>query len=104
MVGRKGAASSTSLNITTLEGTSLYQVIEYKYLDVWLDNTVSFSLHINKLQAKIKAKLGFIFKMGSTFTPSAKLTLVQMTILPLFNYGDVIYRAACKSALGKLVH
>ncbi len=25
-----------------------------------------------------------------------------MTILPLFDYGDVIYRSACKCALGKL--
>lgn len=91
MVGRKGAASSTSLNITTLEGTSLDQVTEYKYLDIWLDNTLSFSLHINKLQAKIKAKLGFIFKMGSTFTPSAKPNLVQMTIFPLFNYGELVH-------------
>ena len=35
-------------------------------------------------------------------TSSAKLSLVQMTVLPLFDYGDTIYRSACKGALDHL--
>ena len=30
---------------------------------------------------------------------AAKLTLIQMTILPMLDYGDVIYRLAGKGAL-----
>lgn len=73
------------------------QVTKYKYLGIWLDNTLSFSL-----QAKIKAKLAFLFRMRSTSTPFAKLAPVKMTIFTLLDYGDVIYRTACESALGKL--
>ena len=101
--GRKGSATPPiGHNITSLEGTTLEQVTEYKYLGIWLDNTLSFLPHINKLQSKIKAKLGFLYRMRSTLTRSAKLTLVQMTILPMLDYGDIIYRSACKGALEKL--
>ena len=44
----------------------------------------------------------FLYRMRSTFTASAKLTLVQMTILPMLDYGDVIYRSASKGLLQKL--
>ena len=98
------AASShcDHLVITSLDGSALEQVPEYKYLGFWLDSTLSFSSHLRKLQSKVKAKLGFLYRMRSTFTPSAKLTLVQMTILPMLDYGDTIYRSANKGALGKL--
>lgn len=94
MVGEKGSASSTSHNNITLEGTSLDQITKYKFLDIWMDKTLPFSLQ----------NLFLIFTMGSTFTPPVKLPLVQMMILLLFNYVDVICRAACKGALRKLVH
>ena len=99
---RKGSAPFLPQEIKTLDGTVLDQVTEYKYLGIWLDNTLSFSHHINKLQSKIKCKLGFLYRMRSTFTSAARLTLVQMVILPMLDYGDVIYRSACKGSLQKL--
>lgn len=100
--GRKVSVPLSARDITTLDGAILDQVSEYKYLGIWLDSTLSFSHHISRLQSKVKSKIGFLYRMRSTFTPSAKLTLVQMTILPMFDYGDVIYRSACKGALQKL--
>ena len=55
--------------------------------------------HISKLQAKVKSRLGFLYRNHSSLTPAAKLTLIQMAIRPLLDYGDVIYRSAGKSAL-----
>ena len=52
--------------------------------------------HIAKLQANVKSRLGFLYRSRSSFTPAAKLTLIQMTILPMLDYGDVIYRSAGK--------
>lgn len=88
--------------ITTSEGLELDIVTSYKYLGVWLDGTLSFSQHISKLQAKVKSRLGLLYCNRSSFTPAAKLTLIQMTILPMLNYGDVIYRSAGKGALERL--
>ena len=69
---------------------------------VWLDCILSFSQHISKLQAKVKSRLGFVFRNRSSFTPAAKLTLIQTTILPMLDYGDIIYRLSVEVALERL--
>ena len=48
----------------------------------------SFSQQISKLQDKVKSRFGFLYHNHSSFTPAAKLTLIQMTML---DYGDIIY-------------
>jgi hypothetical protein len=35
-------------------------------------------------------------------TPAAKLTLIQMTILTVLDYGEIIYRSTGKGALERL--
>jgi len=90
------AANQT--NITTLDGAVLEYVDSYKYLGVWLD----FQIHINYLQSKIKSRIGFLFRHKASFTYAAKHSLVKLTILPIFDFGDVIYKMASKTLLGKL--
>ena len=87
--GKKNAPLPTGV-ITTSEGLELEVVTSYKYLGVWLDGTLSFSQHISKLQDSVKSRLGFLYRNRSSFNPAAKLTLFQMTILPMLDYGDVI--------------
>ena len=96
--GKKNAPLPTGV-ITTSEGLELEVVTSYKYLGVWLDGTLSFSRYISKLEAKVKSRLGFLYRNHSSFIPAAKLTLIQMTILPMPDYADVIYRSAGKGAL-----
>jgi hypothetical protein len=71
-------------------------------LGVWFDGTLSFSQHISKLQAKVKSRIVFLFRNSSSFTTVATLTLIQMTILPMLDYGDIIYRSAGKGGLERL--
>lgn len=74
----------------------------YKYLGIWLDNSLSFQFHINKLQTRIKSRIGFLFRNKASFTYAAKHTLVKMTVLPILNFGNVIYRTASTSLLKRL--
>ena len=92
--GKRNVPRPTGV-ITTSEGLELEVVTSYKYLGVLL----SFSQHISKLQANVKSRLGFLYRNCSSFIPAAKLTLIQMTILPMLDYGDIIYRSAGKGAL-----
>lgn len=89
-------------NITTLDGSELEYVDTYKYLGVLLDSSLSFQPHINKLRSKIKSRIGFLFRNRASFTYAAKLALVKMTIIPMFDFGDVIYRTAPNFLLKKL--
>ena len=97
-LGKKNTPLPTGV-ITTPEGLELEVVTSYKYLGVWLDGAPSFSQHISKLQANVKSRLGFLYRNRSSFPTAAKLKLIQMTILPMIDYGDVIYRSAVKGAL-----
>ena len=99
--GKKKAPLPTGV-IASSEGLELEVITSYKYLGVWLDGTLSISQHISKLQAKVQSRLGFLYRNRSSFTPAAKLTLIQMTNLPMLDYRDIIYRFAGKGALERL--
>ena len=88
--------------ITTSEGLELEVVTSYKYLGVWLDGSLSFSQHISKLQAKVRGNQVSIYRNRSSFPPAARLTLIQITILPMLDYREVLYRSAGKGALERL--
>jgi hypothetical protein len=71
------------------------------YLGVWLDCKLSFQT-IKHLQYKIKSRVGFLFRNKASFTHAAKLTLVKLTILPILDFGDVIYKIASNTLLSEL--
>ena len=89
-------------SITTLDGSDLEYVDNYKYLGVWLDCKLSFQTHIKHLQSKIKSRIGFLFRNKASFTHAAKHTLVKLTILRNLDFGNVIYKIAYNTLLSKL--
>ena len=89
-------------SITTLDGSDLEYVDNYKYLGVWLDCKVSFQTHIKHLQSKSTFRIGILFHNKASFTHVAKHTLVKLTILPILDFGDVIYKIASNTLLSKL--
>ena len=90
-------------NMTTLDGPDLEYVDNYKNLGVWLDCKLSFQTHIKHLQSKIKSRIDFLFCNKASFTHAAKYTLVKLTILPILDFGDVMYKIASNPLLNKLV-
>jgi hypothetical protein len=89
-------------NITTLDGSDLEYVDNYKYLGVWLDCKLAFQTHIKHLQSKVKSRVGFLFRNKATFTHAAKHTLVKLTVLPILEFSDVIYKIASNTLLNIL--
>ena len=89
-------------SITTLDGSDLEYVDNYKYLGVWLDCKLSFQTHIKHLQSKITSRISFLFRKKASFTHAAKHTLVKLTILPILDFCYVIYKIASNTPLSKL--
>ncbi|CDQ61333.1 unnamed protein product [Oncorhynchus mykiss] len=59
--------------------------------------------HIHFLhQRSIKSRIIFLFLNKASFAHSVKLTLVKLTILPILDFGDVIYKIASNTLLSKL--
>ncbi|CDQ92719.1 unnamed protein product [Oncorhynchus mykiss] len=102
LFNRSLPAPARPTSITTLDGADLEYVDIYKYLGVWLDCKLSFQTHIKHLQSKIKSRVGFLFRNKASFTHAAKLTLVKLTILPILDFGDVIYKIASNTLFSKL--
>jgi hypothetical protein len=69
-------------------------VDNYKYLGVW-------SKYLG-VQSNIKSRISFLFRNKAFFTHAAKHTLVKLTILPILDFGDVIYKIASNTLLSKL--
>ena len=69
---------------------------------VGLDCKLSFQTHIKLLQSKIKSRIGFLLRNKASFTHAAKHNLVNLTILPILDFGDVIYKIASNTLLSKL--
>jgi hypothetical protein len=84
-------------SISTLNGSDLEYVDNYKYLGAWLDCKLSFQTHIKHPQSKIKPRIGFLFHNKASFTHAAKHNLVKLTILPILD--DVIYKIASNTQL-----
>jgi hypothetical protein len=57
-------------SITTLDGSELEYLDNYKYLRVWLDRKVFFQTHIKHLQSKIKLASYFAIKHPSLMLPN----------------------------------
>ena len=84
LFNRSLPAPARPSSITTLEGTQL-QIP-----------------HIKHLQSKIKSRIGFLLRNKASFTHAAKHTLVKLTILPILDFSDVIYKIASYFLLRKL--
>ena len=93
--------SKMILRKMTLDCSDLEYVDNYKYLGVWLDCKISFQTHISRLQSKVKSRIGFLFSNKASFTHAAKHTLVKLTILPILDFGDVIYKIVSNTLLSK---
>ena len=89
-------------NITTLDGVTIEWVALYKYLGIWLDNKLNFTHHIDALAKKLKFTLSFFYRMKSCFSSSSRKKLVTGLFMSQLDYGDVVYRFACSSTLGRL--
>uniref|UniRef100_A0A8C7UQS5 Reverse transcriptase domain-containing protein n=1 Tax=Oncorhynchus mykiss TaxID=8022 RepID=A0A8C7UQS5_ONCMY len=57
LFNRSLPAPARPTSITTLDGSDLEYVDNYKYLGVWLDCKLSFQTHITHLQSKIKSRI-----------------------------------------------
>uniref|UniRef100_A0A4W5M1G2 Cryptochrome circadian regulator 2 n=1 Tax=Hucho hucho TaxID=62062 RepID=A0A4W5M1G2_9TELE len=80
LFNRSLPAPARPTSITTLDGSDLEYVDNYKYLGVWLDCKLSFQTHIKHLQSKIKSRICFLFRNKASFTHAAKLVFEELLL------------------------
>ena len=73
----------------------------YKYLDIWLDDKLSFKV-MDNLVRKLKLKLGFYYCNKACFPLLATKKLVQATFLSVIDCGGLLYMHATSYVLQRL--
>ena len=74
-----------------VEGTSIERTQSFKYLGVTLQQSMSWADHVDAISMKINQRIGLIRRIRNLLLLQARVALYNALILPLFDYGDVIW-------------
>ena len=80
-----------------LNGEPILEVDQHTHLGLTISNTLSWSVHINRVIAKADKRLNVIRRCQKVLPRSCKEMLYKTTIRPVLDYGDIIYDACLKS-------
>ena len=88
--------SENNLHVV-INNTAIDNVTQFKYLGVWMDQSLTWSDHIDKLSKKVNKRLGVLRRVKNVL-PQNTLNL----ILPHFDYCDAVWGNSSKTLLDKL--
>ena len=73
-----------------VNSTAIDRSDSFKYLGVVINQTMSWSEHIDTISTKINQRIGMIKRIRHLLLLHAKLTSYKCLIIPLFDYGDSV--------------
>ena len=85
-----------------VNGVALNNVSMYKYLGVYLDNTLEFEEAVNETYFKANRKLFTLRRIRSYVSPYVANLIYKQFVLPLLDYVDFIIESAPKRAVDQL--
>ena len=74
-----------------VNSTAIDRCDSFKYLGVVINQTMSWSEHIDSISTKINQRIGMAKRIRHLLPLRAKLTLYNCLIIPLFEYGDTVW-------------
>ena len=74
-----------------MKDTSIDGAKSFKYLGVTLHQSMSWADHVDAICMKINQRIGLIRRIRNLLPLQTRVTLYNTLILPLFDYGDVIW-------------
>ena len=92
---------STQMDIV-LGGVTLSSVATHKHLGIVYNRELNWSDHIDQVVKKVSKKLGLLFTARYKLRRSALIQVYKSMILPIIEYGSLIYDNASQSDLNRL--
>ncbi len=74
-----------------VNGEKLCRVKNCKYLGVWIDDNMNWTVNIEKTCNKISKRIGVIRRLRSCLDINTLNILYKSMILPVFDYCDIVY-------------
>ena len=102
MIGtRQNLTNCNEVNLKI--GTNpIEQVSVTKYLGMYIDDSLSWNIHIDQLVKKVAPKIGILKRLKPILNPSSLLLIFNSIVLPHFDYGDLIYDSSSAENLERL--
>ena len=90
-------ALKTNRDITIFYGDSvLKQQRHFKYLGVVVDESLSWNNHVSYIASRVYPKLKLLNRISSFLGPTILLKIYKMTILPILDYGCIVWGLCSK--------
>ncbi len=91
----------TTINIY-IGNILLEQVSSYKYLGLTVDNRLNFMEHVANVTKKGRQQIGCIGRARKFITKNTALTRYKSMVLPLMDFGDILFANAPQDSLARL--
>ena len=86
----------------SVEGSQVEQDLSFKFLGVTINNTLTWSDHVNTVCTKVSRNINLLCRL-SWFLPWPLLLLfLKSYILPSFDYCDVVWSGYTQSEVSRL--
>lgn len=82
-----------------IKNNDIELVESFKYLGIQLDRELKWDIHIDDMCQKIGKLVGFLGRLSHTIDDVNLNLIYKATILPHFDYGELIWQSASKSSL-----
>ena len=87
-----------------MNGNQLEREHVYKYLGIYLDSTLTFNKHIDYVNKIVTHKTFLLSKIRGFIDQSTALHIFKSMIVPIFDYGNIVYACGSMNKLDKLKH
>ena len=101
-IGSPPALMNTGDVVIKLNNQILKEVSTYKYLGVLLDNQLIWKDHLLYICKRIYPKLSLLNKVSSFLPRYVLLNIYKQTILPILDYGCIVWLDCSKGTSEKL--
>ena len=100
--GRKKTVNKNQNIDIMVEGKKIQQVKSFKYLGILLDECLTFNMHINCVIRNTAHKIYLLNRVKQYLTEKSCILIYKSFILPILEYGNVLYIHANSNKQSKL--
>ena len=91
LIGSRYIVKNTRKLQVILDGNIMKQTEHFKDLGVYVDNCLPWNKHVTYIQYRVYSKLKLLNRISSFLSRNILLRIYKQTVLPLLDYGCVIW-------------
>jgi hypothetical protein len=91
LIGSRYTVKNTRELQIILDGNPMKQSEYYKHLGVYIDNCLAWNKYITNIKSRVYPKLKLLNRISHFLSRNVLLKIYKQTVLPLLDYGCVVW-------------